>query len=66
MPEYRSTIRVYDLDDHGQPFALRYAVGDVIPDDEAERQGLTGTPAAGKKIPPPENKARRTTKPKEK
>ncbi len=57
MTEYRSTRRVYDLDDDGQPFSLRYAVGDVIDDDEAARQGLIPTPEK----PEPEPKKRTPT-----
>lgn len=58
--EYRSTERVYELDAHGQPFALRYAVGDVIPLEEARRQGLVEDPVEAKAVAgPPQDKARR-------
>lgn len=60
MVEYRSRQRVYDVDDHGQPYRLRHAVGDVIDEAEARRQGLIPDPD-GKQVPaPPADKARRT------
>ena len=37
---YRSTERVYTVDENGDPFSLLYAVGDEIPEAEARRQGL--------------------------
>lgn len=67
MVEYRSAIRVYDVDEDGQPFSLRYAVGDPIPLGEARRQGLIpADPEPGpdlgevKALPaPPQDKARK-------
>jgi hypothetical protein len=73
MPQYRSKERVYDLDEHGEPWRLRHAVGDVIDEAEARRQGLIADdtaadapeqpePAEGKRIPgPPADKARRSS-----
>lgn len=67
MVEYRSAMRVYDVDEDGQPFSLRYAVGDPIPLGEARRQGLIladpesdPDPGEVKAVPaPPEDKARK-------
>lgn len=72
MVEYRSAIRVYDVDEDGQPFSLRYAIGDPIPLGEARRQGLvTGVqpepdpepgpdPGEAKAVPaPPQDKVRK-------
>lgn len=50
MSEYRSTERVYGKDANGDDLFLLYAVGDVIPEEEAKRQGLTG----GKAVKPSE------------
>lgn len=57
MQEYRSRERVYDVDADGQPYRLRYAVGDVIGEDEARRQGLI--PDSKHVAEPPADKARR-------
>ena len=52
---YRSTERVYTVDENGDPFSLLYAVGDEIPEAEARRQGLIPDEPKARTAP---NKAR--------